>query len=69
MRMRWRPDDLWQAFLVFCGERKPTADLAAQFARVATAEMDEPVRSLRASSTLIVLQTRLIGAANARNRN
>ena len=63
--MHWRPDDLWRDFLSFCGERNPDAQLAAQFARVVTSDMDEPARSLRASSTLIVLQTRLIRAGNA----
>ena len=58
----WRADDLWRDFLAFCGTRAPDEALAGQFAQVVTAEMEEPVRALRAASVRIVLQTRLAGS-------
>ena len=57
----WRNDDLWRDFQSYCGTRAPDAGLAQQFARLVTADMDEPVRALRTASVLIVLQTRLAG--------
>jgi len=57
----WRADDLWRDFVIFCGERMPDDFLARQFAHVVTSDMHEPVRSLRASSVQIILQTRMAG--------
>jgi len=56
----WNPDAVWQQFLLFCGDRVPTDELAELFSNTTANHEPGSHRDLIAAALLVTLRAKLL---------